>query len=248
MRSFIMRLVLLLSVLPGPVWAQQAPAGTNDWQATFFGVPAVVLPILQAAAAKHSANLSALVAETNAIREDVQLARKDILGSVVLAGTYNYGNLNSGTLVDPNIPILLGAGSKIRHSVGINVNLPLDRLISRHHLIQRQELRVQQAELQRQDRENTLRQEVIRQYQEVLLTHKTLALYQQAYLAALTDHELVERQFRDGQTSLGELSVVNSRFSQAAIAQESAAAQYETSFLLLEELVGSHLSDLITSK
>lgn len=248
MRSFVIALALLLGLLPGPVWAQQAPAGANDWQATFFGAPAVVLPLLQTAAAKHSASLGALAAGTKVIEKDVQLARKDILGSVALSGTYNYGNQSGGTMVDPNIPVLLGASSTIRHSVGMSINLPLDRVISRRNLIQRQELRVQQADLQRQDRENALRQEVIRHYQEVLLAHKTLALYQQAYLAALTDHELGERQFRAGQTSLGELSVVNTRFSQTAIAQESAATQYETSFLLLEELVGGHLPDIMTSK
>jgi outer membrane protein TolC len=248
MRGLVMGIAFLLALPAARVCAQTAPAAANGWQAVFFESPAVALPLLQAAAVRHSASVGSFEKGKSIIREDVQLARKDILGSVALAGTYNYGNLTGGTVIDPNNPSIFGAESKPRHSVGVNLTLPLDRLAGRRNLIQKQELRYQQADLQRQDRESSLRQEVIQRYQEVLLARKTLTLYQQAFLAAQTDHELAERQFREGQSSLSELSQVNSRYSQAAIAQESAISQYETSFLLLEELVGGRLSDLMTTK
>ena len=248
MRKGAIAAALVLGLAVGPAWGQAAPAAGSGWQATFFEAPAVAMPLLQAAAVNHSAGLGSLEVEKNIIRQDVQLARKEVLASVALAGTYNYGNLTGGTLTDPNNPSVFGANSTLRHSVGVNLALPLDRLASRRNLIQKQELRYQQADLQRQDREITLQQEVIRLYQEVLLAKKVLTLHQQAYLAAQTDHELAERQFREGQASLSELSQVNSRYSQAAIAQEAAGSQYETSFLLLESLIGGRISDLLTSK
>ena len=246
MRGLAIGIALLLALPAKKVLAQTVPAATGSWQAVFFDSPTVALPLLQAAAVRHSASVGSLEKGKGIIREDVQLARKDILSSVGLTGTYSYGNLTGGTVIDPNNPF--GGESKLRHSVGVNLTLPLDRLASRRNLIQKQELRYEQADLQRQDRESSLRQEVIQRYQEVLLARKTLTLYQQAFLSAQTDHELAERQFREGQSSLSELSQVNGRYSQAAVAQESAISQYETSFLLLEELVGGRLSDLMTSK
>lgn len=240
----------LLLGLNGSVWAQDvgAPASTAPWQTAFFETPAVALPLLQAAAVRHAAKLGALDKEKSIIGEDKRLIQKDILGSLALTGSYNYGNQTSGIINDPNSLSGIPANSTLRHSVGVNLILPLDRLAGRRNLIQKQELRYQQAELQRQAQEQDLRQDVIRLYQEVLRAKKSLALYQQAFLSADTDHELVERQFREGQVTLGDLSQVNSRYAQAAIAQEQAASQYETSFLLLEELAGGRISDLMTSK
>ena len=249
-KAVVLVLGVLLS-LSGRGVRAQVPVATPalpGWQTTFFEAPAVALPLLQTAAVRHSAGLGALEKEKSIIHEDGQLARKEVLGSVALAGTYNYGNLTGGIITDPNSPNVFQANSTLRHSVGVNLALPLDRLAGRRNLIQKQELRYQQAELQHQEREQLLRQDVIRMYQEVLRTKQSLALYQQAYLSAETDHELVERQFREGQVTMGDLSQVNSRYSQAAIAQAQAASQYETSFLLLEELVGGRISDLMTSK
>lgn len=248
MKSVMIGVVTLLVLLTGQAEAQTTSSAAGSWQALFFNSPATALPFLQAAAAHHSASLGALEKEKSVIREDVQLARKDVLSVVALSGIYNYGNLSGGTIVDPNNSNVLGGGSRLRHSMGVNVTLPLDRLVSRRNLIQKQEFLYQQADLRRQDRENSLRQEVIQRYQEVLLAKKTLTIYQQAYLSAQTEHELAERQFREGQSLLGELSQVNGRYAQAAVAQESANSQYETSFLLLEELVGGHLPDIMTSK
>jgi outer membrane protein TolC len=61
-----------------------------------------------------------------------------------------------------------------------------------------------------------------------------------------SSYRLSEKQFRLGQLSLQELTTVNSQLTASAIAQETARNQYETAFMLLEEVVGAKISSLIT--
>jgi outer membrane protein TolC len=250
MKQALMVAALLLECLSGPAWAQTAPPApaAAGWETTFFETPGVALPLLQAAAATHSPGLGVFETEKKIGQQDVDIARKQVLSAVSLVGNYNYGNLTGGIVTDPSNASVFGGSSTIRHSVGVNVTLPLDRLASRRNQIQKETLRIEQAEQQRLDRAQLLQQEVIRRYQDVLLAKKLLGLQQQSYLAAQTEHDLGERQFREGQASLGELSQVNARFAQAAVAQASAANQYETSFLLLESLVGERIADVLARR
>ena len=226
---------------------QALPAPAAAWQGVFFNSPATALSLLTAAAVKHSADLQALEIDKALGQQNLLLARKAILNSVGVGAGYTYGNQASIGLSNPQDPNQFGTFSAGRYSVGVNFSLPVGQVVSRGHLIKREELGIQRSEAVRQERENLLRQRLIPLYQNVLLARKVLTLQQEAYVNALTSHQLAEKQFRRGQLSLQEFSAASGQLTAVSVAQATARTQYDTAFLLLEEVVGAKISTLMTT-
>jgi outer membrane protein TolC len=239
---------LLLALNTSLAMGQTKTAPVEEWQKVFFETPAVALPLLTAAAISHSAQLKALNAEKSISQQDIQIAKESLLGSVSVGGSYTYGNLASISPADPLNPNLFNTYSSGRYSTGISVALPLDRLVSRGNLIKKEQLGYERTEAMRQDREDLLRQQVIQSYQNVLLARKLLTQRQESYVTVQTTSQLAERQFRQGQMSLPEFSQVTSQLTEISAAQEAARNTYDTTFLLLEELVGGKISTLMTTR
>jgi outer membrane protein TolC len=227
--------------------APGASAPVAGWQGTFFGEPEVALPLLVAAAVQHSAELEALKTDMAMSKEDLQIARKAILGSVLLANNFGYGNIASVTVADQTLPGTGTSSSQTHYSTGINFNLSLDRLASRRNIINRQKLQYQKFDQVRQAREAGLRLQVIDLYQTVLLNRKILAFRQQSYYTAQVNYQLSERQFKAGEVLLADVSQLNDRYISAAIEQENATSKYATAFMVLEEVVGNKISALLTA-
>lgn len=224
---------------------QTRPAPADAWQGVFFNSPATALPLLTAAAVRHSADLQALEIDKSLSEQNLLLARKAILNSVGVGAGYTYGNQTSIGVSNPQDPNQFGTFSSGRYSIGVNFSLPVGHVVSRGHLIKREELSIRRSEAVRRERENLLRQQLIPLYQNVLLARKVLTLQQEAYVNTLTGHQLAEKQFRRGQLSLQEFSAASSQLTSVAVAQETARTQYDTTFMLLEEVVGAKISTLM---
>ncbi|WP_046243468.1 TolC family protein [Hymenobacter terrenus] len=228
--------------------AQAQPTPNSSWQTIFFDSPATALPLLTAAAVQHSAQLKGMETEKAISQQDLKIAKKSILGSLALAGTFNYGNLAGGAVPDPDSPGQFATVNSVRYSTGVSLSLPLDRIVNRNHLIKKQELFYERNESFRQERENVVRQQLIPLYQNVLLAKKLLTLRQEASVASQTNYKLAERQFRQGQLSLTAFSEANGQYTDATIAEVTARNQYDTAFMLLEEVVGTKISSLMTTR
>ncbi|GAB3588511.1 TolC family protein [Hymenobacter daeguensis] len=240
---------LLLTLGAAAAWGQETrPAPAEGWQTTFFEAPTVALPLLTAAAVQHSAQLKALDKEVAISQQDVQIAKKGILNIVSLGGSYTYGNLAGVALADPSNPSQFTTFSSGRYSTGVGVTLPLDRVATRGNTIRREKLNVERAQSLRQERENEIRQLVIQSYQNVLLAKKLLTIRQEASVTVQTSYRLAEKQFRQGQLSLPDFSVASNSLTEVAVAETSARTQYETAFMLLEELTGARISTLMTNR
>lgn len=224
---------------------QTKPASTNTWQTVFFESPTVALPILTAAAIKHSPQLKSLDVQKSINQQDIKLAKKSILAGIGAVGTYTYGNQGSIGAYDPNNTGGFNTSTSGRYSAGVSMALPLLSVIGRGSTIKKEELNYQRTELTRQGQELQMRQQVIQSYQNVVLAKKLLTLQQEGYVTVQTTFRLAEKQFRQGQLSLPEFTESTNMLSQAAMAQETARSQYETSFMLLEELVGDRISSLM---
>jgi len=239
---------LLLTLCTAVAWGQDKTTPTDGWQATFFDSPAVALPLLTAAAVQHSAQLQAADKEIAIGQIDVKLAKKSILNIVSLGGGYTYGNLAGVAIADPNNPSQFTTFSAGRYSTGVSVTLPLDRVATRGNTVQREQLNLERTRALRQSRENEIRQLVIQSYQNVLLARKLLTIRQEASVTVQTSYRLAEKQFRQGQLSLTEFSSASSLLTEVATAETSARSQYETTFMLLEELTGTKISTLMTNR
>ncbi|WP_170172769.1 TolC family protein [Hymenobacter rigui] len=230
---------------PGRAGLTEPEAGRAAWEIRFFDQPELTLPVLVAAAVRHSAEVKALEAERAVTREDLQIARKAILGSVVLTNSLGYGNIANVALADPSVVPVRTDNSARHYATSLNLNLPLDRLASRPNQIARQKLQGQRLEYLAQSRRDAVRQRVIDLYQAVLLAHRVLGLRQQSYVNASLNAQLAEKQFRTGEATLADLSLMQDRFINASIDRESAASSYTTALLLLEEVTGAKVADLL---
>ncbi|GAA4346060.1 hypothetical protein GCM10023185_00230 [Hymenobacter saemangeumensis] len=221
-------------------------AAGDAWQSVFFDSPTRALPLLTAAALKHSGELQALEINKALSEEDIKLAKRSLLNNVAVGAGYNYGNQLSFGIRDPGDPNQFTSFSMGRYSVGATLSLPVGQVVNRSTLIHKEELNYQRSEALRREQENRLRQQIIPMYQNVLLARKVMQLQQEAYVNAQTANQLAEKQFKQGQLTLQEFSNAGSQLTAAAIAQELARSQYDTAFLLLEEVVGAKISTLMT--
>ena len=238
-----------LWALPATLALGQArPAANEAWQVVFFDTPTRALPLLTAAAVRHSADIKALELDKAMSEQDLKIVKKGLLNSVALGAGYLYGNQASIALANPDNPNQFTTFSSGRYQAGVTFSLPLGQVANRGSLIKREELSYKRGEAVRQDRENLLRERVITLYQNVLLARKVFTLQQEAYVNTRTNYQLAEKQFRTGQLTLQELSGSNGQLTAVSVAQESAHNQYDTAFLLLEEVVGVKISSLMTAQ
>lgn len=259
MRPLVLWLVLLLGARAGfgqapaaaavpaaPVAAAAPAIVAPAWQTKFFEEPDVALPLLTAAALQHSAALAALRTDQALLHEDLQITRKSILGGVQLANSLGYGNVASITVADQTLPSTGTRSSQTTYGTGISVNMSLDRLLSRRNQINRQHLQAQKLGHLQQAQEEAVRRQIIAMYQEVVLAHKVLALRQQTCLTAHLNYQLAEKQFKAGDILLTDVSQLSNGYANAIAERESVASKYTTALLLLEDVLGSRISEVMT--
>ena len=74
-----------------------------------------------------------------------------------------------------------------------------------------------------------------------------LALRQQSYYISQVNYQLSEKQFKAGEVLLSDVSQLNDRYINAAIEQENTSSKYATAFMVLEDVVGSNIAELLTA-
>lgn len=243
MRKLLGSLILAFYTTVALGQAKTAPAST--WQTVFFDSPTIALPRLTEAAIQHSAQLQSMEVGKAINEQDIKIAKRQILGGVGIIGNYTYGNQgNIGGIYAPGSGIERGRNTGL-YAAGVSVGLPLLQVLSRNTLIKKEQLNYQRNELTRKEQENQLRQQVIQLYQNVVLAKKLLTLQQESYVTVQTNYRLAEKQFRQGQLTLPELSEATNQLNQSAMSQETARNQYDTSFMILEEVVGTTISSLM---
>jgi len=236
---------LLLALQTTFAVAQAKPAPPQSWQTVFFDSPTVALPIITAAAIQHSAQLQVLEVSKAISEQDIKLVKRNILGGIGLVGNYTYGNQGSIGIYNSTTGGYDRGRNTGLYAAGVSVGLPLLQVVSRRTMIKKEELNYQRTELSRKEQENQMRQQVIQLYQSVVLARKLLTLQQELYVTVQTNYRLAEKQFKQGQLTVTEFSDSSSQLAQSAMTQESARNQYDTAFMILEEVVGAKISSLM---
>lgn len=256
MKNKLVAALALVLALPGSSALAQTtttPAQTPAWQTTFFESPSVAIPLLTAAAIRYSAQVKLLDVDKLAAKQDLQITKKSILNGIGAGATYSYGNQAGVGLptTDPNQPPnqqpQFNTYSASRYSTGLNASFSIGQLLSRHNLINRDKLNLQRTELTRQDREDQMKQTVIQLYQNVVLAKKLLTLQQESYVTTQSTYRLTEKQFRAGQIALPDFTAATAQLNGSAVGLETTRNQYETSFMLLEALIGTKISTIMSA-
>ncbi|MCJ8163616.1 TolC family protein [Pontibacter sp. E15-1] len=230
----------------------KATEADDNWQAKFF-TPALALPILMEAAVSHSAAVAETATEKLIAEEEVKLTKLNVLNSVSLVSGYNYGTLpffgtNQAELNKVNAFAL---DARAQYTVGVNMNLPLDVLLGRRSAggsVHKQQLVMQQANAAQKVEEEKIRQEVITLYQELLLAKTVLKHFQDALQSADITKNMTDKRFKDGNTKFEDQLTAIRFYNEAALDHEKAKNSYQTKLLLLEEMIGMTVSDLMRNR
>jgi len=252
--SKALTLWLLLAAAPASYAQLASPSAASsqaDGLTTFFTSPEKVLPRLYEAAIAHSGEIERVEATKQVANEDLKLTRKRLLSTIGLASNYSYGTTpfyggsESPTYFNFN-PFSYGARSQ--YLVGVNAVVPLDLLLMRNTMVRRQEQVVNQAAGMRKVSEATIRQQVIVQYQALVLARATQQAAQEAWQSASINKKIADKRFRDGDIQIDEQMAVQDFYSKAVQAQAEAQNRYQTAQLLLEDMIGTSINNIILGK
>lgn len=226
-----------------------APTGAA-WEEKFFDTEAI-LPLLMEAAVKYSAEIEKLELAKAMAGEDLKIKRREILSGIALGTGYTYGSRMGLATTEGPTQNQLNAfvlPAQAQYNVGVMVALPISQVLNRSQELNKQKMTMQAAEADRKVKERQLRQLVISLYQDIVLAKAQLKLHQEAFQTAHIHFKLAEKQFESGELPLSEMAKINESYSGAAIAQGTAKIKYATSFLLMEELIGMKIYDLMSGK
>ncbi|QMU27712.1 TolC family protein [Adhaeribacter radiodurans] len=247
MKKILVSLLLSSSILLA--FGQNNPQPT-DWQEKFFKSPEIALPLLIDAAVKYSAQIEKLDAAKQIAYDNIRLSRKQILNGLAVGSGYSYGTMLNTVNGDQQVSQInaFNLPARAQYNSGINLSLSLGQLLGRKYEVHRQELTLKQAEADRKTEEREIRQLVIKTYQEVSLAKVTWEQSVDALQSADINKKLADKKFKLGQIELDELMVVNDFYTKSAMAQEQFKNKYETVYLILEELTGITINDLMNRK
>lgn len=237
-------MVLLLMVFGG--YGQGVRESPKlSWQEKFFQHSEQVLPLLIQQALKASPEMENNAAQRQIAFENIKITKKSIISGFSVGGGYVYGtrigfgDFNQGGL-NP-----FGQPAQGMYNVGFNVGLPLGQLVSRHNEIRIQELNLQQTEALGKLQERETRATVIQLYQDIVMAKAELELRQEALQSANIHLRMAEKQLASRVIQITEMARINEMYSAAAIGHGTAKVRYETSFLMMEELIGMRISDIM---
>jgi hypothetical protein len=202
---------------------------SSNWQDKFFNSPEIVLPILIDAALKYSAQIENLDAAQQIAVANQHLEKKRILSGVSVGSAYSYGSVYN--VADPTRP---GGGinpfrlpTQSLYNVGAQAGVSLASLLGRRYDLQKQALLQKQADANRKLGERDLRRTVINLY---------------------LRFKLAEKQFAKQEIQVDKMVTVQEFYARARTSREAARIKYETTFLMMEELIGMKVIDLMNSK
>ncbi|WP_406683458.1 TolC family protein [Seonamhaeicola sp. MEBiC1930] len=173
--------------------------------------------------------------------------RIDITRHIGLSGDTRYGNFNNfSTNEDGQVISALATTSKVfNYSVGVYLRLPLYDVLNRKKLIKTAELEVEEAINLAEAEEQTIRQNVIRLYQDIALKERLLEIKARAYGDGNVNMQMVEKEFRNGIVPVAEYVRITSITSNLQIEYEKAKSEFVLAKQLLEDLAG-YKFDILT--
>ncbi len=228
----------------------QAPIVDTDslWQKKLFDTPDVALPLLIEAAVQHAPEIKILLAESEIAGQELSITRKGLWSSVSLISGYNYGTDGNLSLTQSSVNAPVNSFTAVRSSryaVGVNMSLPLDRLMTRGNQIKKQKLTLEQTRLAIELKEKDIAKEVMEIYQELILTNRLLRLINETFQSSEINKKMAEKEFLEGETPVSEISRVTEMYLKSAMDRENMQSKYKSLYMFLEQRVGTNIPELL---
>lgn len=229
-----MKIVILLLVMSAPLFGQNVDYNKiilpESSQSSDFEER-----LVQLAWRNHPGN-EALRREVNIAAYDVKQSNVQWLEHIVVTGNLNEFTINKAT--DPFGRAAFFPKYNISASVSLGTFFKTPYMIKKN----REALVISQANLNAQ--KLTIRNQVLKLYNEFLMRERVYKLQSQALLDNETSHKLAEQRFRRGEITFETYSLSLTAYNDIMIAQLQAERDYKNAKLDLEQWVGMRLEDV----
>lgn len=172
---------------------------------------------------------------------DVQKLRNDWSQWVSVGGQYRYGALGRSTT---NQDALLFPELTVGYFISASVRIPLDYFITHGDEVKSAESQVNVLQEQKRAKKITVREEVIDIYNHLLLLQKLIKIANENRESSELIYQMAEDRFRDGETTLEELSNSTNMRASSASQYETLKSEFSETYGKLERLVGVPLNKL----
>jgi outer membrane protein TolC len=206
------------------------------------------LPLLIEAAIKYSPQVKRSANSVDVATSNLHISKNAIFSGLGVNSSYNYGT-NYSAVNNPG-----GVGSATNtfttsqsgfYNLGVVVQLPLISILNRKHLLKAGQAQINMAKADQESVNMAIKEDVIRQYQELKLAKKILELSNNSLQTAQSNAIMAEKQFLQNQIAIDQASGVQQAYNKAKIEYETSLNSFQTIFMQLEAYIGVNLTTLL---
>ncbi|MPL85128.1 hypothetical protein SDC9_31096 [bioreactor metagenome] len=163
--------------------------------------------------------------------------KKAWLNYLSIRGSYQYGMFgNESTYTDVYTPVFFNYSTAAQnsYSIGAGISIPLDHLFDLKGRVKRQKMLVKSASLEKEQKLEELKKEIIIMYSNALSQLNILKLRSENLVISRAQYEIAEKNFANGTIDSGELSVEKQRQTVALEQYENTKAELTKNLLIIE--------------
>ena len=169
-----------------------------------------------------------------------QWARNVGFQSDIRYGTFNNFSMNTSEGQNPSN--IATQTNQFVYGAGAYIKFPIFDILNRKNQVSLAEFEVEQAQSMAVMQRNEVRQSVVKQYNQVILSHRLLRNKSKYIESARINMAMAEKEFQNGIIPVGEYTRISEIVSRAEADFETARADFITSFMILEEIIGYKLN------
>jgi outer membrane protein TolC len=237
--TFILTIFLTISCGNGAL-AQTASLEISEAYKTEVQIPPI--KVIIDSVIKKNAMLRYRNQEIEAKEYAVDSERKNWTKNFGIQADTRYGtfdNLTANSIAGQTITTYSRtANTQFNYGVGLYLKIPVFDGINRKNQINIAKVILEEAKSMAENQEDEIRQLVIKQYQDIILKQKLLDLRSQNLGNAKVNMEMVEKEFRNGITSIAEYVRLSDMTSRIESEYEVAKSDFLLSKKLLEDMAG----------
>lgn len=151
-------------------------------------------------------------------------------------GTFN--NFSTNTAEGQTPSVISTNTSQVVYGIGMYLKFPLQDMVDRRNQITMAKSELDQARSMAEAQRDELTQMVIKQYNDVILKQRILAIKSKNLGSSKVNMDMVEKQFQNGVVSVTEYTRITDIVSDVQSEYETARTDFLTSYMILEEMAG----------
>jgi len=155
-------------------------------------------------------------------------------------GTFD--NFATNVVEGQNPALTSTRNTQANYGVGAYIRIPFYDFINRKNQIKLSKAEIGQAQSYSSIQRNELRQQVIKQYNELIIKQRILKIKSRYATTAKINMEMAEKQFLNGVISIAEYSSISEIVSRSESDFESSKMDFRTAYMILVEIVGMNFN------